>query len=186
MKKSIKITKLLSHYSRKIAHHHFVMGAMGNISVRDKGDVWIKRGGAWLERAKPRDFIRVRPKNRGIVSKEINLHMGCYKARSDINAVIHTHPFITTAMGTILAKKGQKKSKMGREEVAIIKYHEPGSMALATAIQKEIKTSDAVIMANHGLVAVGRNLKEAYQRTVQIEVHAGKVLKQAMIKAHSS
>jgi len=36
--------------------------------------------------------------------------------------------------------------------------------------------ADSVVMANHGLVVVGRSLKEAYERTVKIEVKAGKLL----------
>jgi len=186
--------KSLAQYSRKIAQKRLVMGAMGNISVRSRGphteqimtlrrsvqgmEVWIKRGGVWMEKAKPSDFIRVRPGNKGLVSKEINLHLGCYKARSDIEAVIHTHPFIITAIGTVLAKMGKKKI----DKTAIIKSYKPGSIALAKAVSKAIKKADSVVMANHGLVVVGRSLKEAYDRTVKIEVGASKLLRQAYLK----
>lgn len=174
--------KSLAEYSRKIARQHLVMGAMGNISVRDnRRDVWIKRGGAWMERAKPRDFIKVRYGNKGLVSKEINLHLGCYKARPDIGAVIHTHPFIATGLGTVLAKMGRKRADFG-EKVAIIRYYKPGSRVLAKAVSKAIKKADSVVMAHHGLVVVGRSLKEAYERTVKIEVNAGKLLKQVTKK----
>ncbi|MFC1666344.1 class II aldolase/adducin family protein [Candidatus Omnitrophota bacterium] len=167
-----KNSQLLTQYSHKIAQKHLVMGAMGNISVRDRGEVWIKKGGAWMERSKSSDFIKVRPKNRGLVSKEINLHMSCYKARPDINTVIHTHPFIITGLGTVLAKMGRKKI----DNVTIIKYYKPGSIALARAVKKAIKKTDSVVMANHGLVVVGKSLKEAYQRTVKIEVNTSNLL----------
>ncbi|GAG48617.1 unnamed protein product, partial [marine sediment metagenome] len=51
--------KEIAHYSHKIARKHFVMGTMGNISVRGRGEVWIKRGGAWMEKAKPSDFVKI-------------------------------------------------------------------------------------------------------------------------------
>ncbi|MBU1061954.1 MAG: class II aldolase/adducin family protein, partial [Candidatus Omnitrophica bacterium] len=187
MKKSIKIQRLLAQYSCKIARKHLVMGAMGNISLCIRGEVWIKRGGVWMEQAKPSDFIRVNVKNRGLVSKEINLHLGCYEARPDIGAVIHTHPFIITAMGTVLAKRKRLASSMGlgtpsdiSSSVAIIKYYQPGSKALAKAVSKAIKKADCVIMANHGLVVVGRSLKEAYKKTVKLEVDAGKLLAKSL------
>ncbi len=125
-----------------------------------------------MERAKPSDFIKIGRKNRGLVSKEINLHLGCYKARPDIKAVIHTHPFIITALGTVLNKIGRKKL----DKVAIIKYYKPGSKLLAKVVSRAIKNRDAVVMANHGLVTVGRSLKEAYERTVKIEANASKLL----------
>jgi L-fuculose-phosphate aldolase len=68
---------------------------------------------------------------------------------------------------------------MGRKKLdnmAIIKYYKPGSKLLAKAVSRAIKKRDAVVMANHGLVTVGRSLKEAYQRTVSIETKAGKLL----------
>jgi len=83
------------------------MGAVGNISLRQGRWAWIKRSGAWLERAKPRDFLRVnirhpKPKIARKISKEIDLHLGCYLARPDIKAVIHTHPKIATGLSDIL------------------------------------------------------------------------------------
>ena len=175
-----KIRQSLAQYSRKIARHHFVMGAMGNICVRARGRVWIKMGGAWLERAQPRDFLKVGPKNKRQVSKEINLHMGCYTMRPDIHAVIHTHPLIITAFGTVLSKKRRKKVTIGRDAIGIITFYKPGSRALAHAVRKAIKTCDAVIMANHGLVVVGKDLKEAYQKTVEMELSADEVLRVAL------
>jgi len=138
-----------------------------------------------MERVNPGDFIKVRPGNKGLVSKEINLHLGCYKARPDINAVIHTHPFIITAIGTVLVGKKRllhgvypERSRGARNDrgTAIIKHYKPGSIALAKAVSKTIKKADSVIMANHGLVVVGRSLKEAYEKTVKIEVNASKLL----------
>ena len=179
----MKKFKSLAQCSRKIAQKHLVMGAMGNISLRnDRREVWIKRGGAWMERAKPSDFIKIGPKNRGLVSKEINLHLGCYKVRSDINAVIHTHPKVSTGLATAGIDLGLKfasiRPKIGLR-VVTIKYYQPGSRALAEAVKKAIKKADAVLMANHGLVTVGKSLKEAYNRTLKIEVNSGKLLRKA-------
>lgn len=183
--------KALVQYSRKIAHCHLVMGAMGNISLREPGreEAWIKRSGAWLEKAKPGDFLKVNivhpePKIARKISKEINLHLGCLRARPDINAVIHTHPKVSTGLATAGIDLGRKMTKIRPKiglKVITIKYYQPGSKALANAVQKAIKKADAVAMAGHGLVVVGKTLKEAYQRTLEIEVNAGKLLRKALI-----
>jgi len=203
MQRSNLIKKYLAQYSRKIGKHHLVMGAMGNISLRDldrrprtsrfapvRGrDAWIKKRGVWLERAEPSNFLRVNirhpePEIARKISKEINLHLSCFRARSDINAVIHTHPVILTALGTIMAKLGQKKAKFSQKlgsRVVIIRYSQPGSRELAKKVKKAIKTADAVVLANHGLVTVGRSLKEAYKRTIELENKASKLLMKAII-----
>lgn len=187
MRKPNKIKLLLAQYGKKIGQKRLVMGAMGNISLRGsaRGEVaWIKRSGVWLERAEPGDFLRVNirhpePKITKKISKEINLHLGCFRARPDINAVIHTHPFVTTGLGTVQAKMGRKRADFGGK-VAIIKYYQPGSKALANVVSKAIKKADSVVMANHGLVVVGRSLKEAYERTLGLERKAGRLLMRAL------
>jgi L-fuculose-phosphate aldolase len=156
------------------------MGAMGNISVRDRGEAWIKRGGTWMEKAKPSDFIKTGRKNKGLVSKEINLHLCCYKARPDINAVIHTHPNMVTGLATAGVDLGRKMAKIRPKigsKIETIKYYKPGSIALAKAVKKAIKRANAVAMANHGLVVIGKSLKEAYQKTLIIEKEAGRIIK---------
>ena len=163
------------------------MGAMGNISLRDpdrREVAWIKRSGAWLERAKPGDFLSVNiahpePKIARKISKEINLHLGCLRARLDINAVIHTHPAMVTGLATAGVDLGRKMAKIRPKigsKIETIKYYQPGSIALAKAVKKAIKKANAVAMANHGLVVVGRSLKEAYQRTLVIESEARKLI----------
>lgn len=192
MRKSDNKQRLLIEYSHKIAQKHLVMGAMGNISSRDpdsrKEVAWIKRSGVWLERAKLGDFIRVdirkgRPKNCQNASEETILHLGCYKARPDINAVIHTHPKVSTGLATAGIDLGRKIAKIRPKiglKVVTIKYYQPGSKALAKAVQQAIKKTDAVLMANHGLVTVGKSLKEAYQSTLKIEVNASKLVRRSL------
>jgi L-fuculose-phosphate aldolase len=166
------------------------MGAMGNISLRDpdrREMAWIKRSGVWLERAKPSDFLRVNiahpePKIARKISKEINLHLGCLRARPDINAVIHTHPAMVTGLATAGVDLGRKMAKIRskiRSKIETIKYYQPGSKTLAEAVQKAIKRANAVAMANHGLVVVGKSLKEAYQRTLIIEREAARLIRKS-------
>lgn len=184
MKQEKKIKRLLAEYGRKIARRHLVMGAMGNISLREGKVVWIKRRGAWLEQAGPEDFIAIgvrsgETKPDRLSSKEVFLHLGCYKVRSDIRAVVHTHPVMATALATAgvsLNRRSKRLCQIVGSKLAILRYHPPGSKKLAQKVQQAIKKANVVMLANHGLVTVGKNIKEAYQRTICCEEEAKKIL----------
>ncbi len=184
MQRADKIKTQLVEYSRKIARRHLVMGAMGNISIRAGKVVWIKRGGAWLERAGLEDFIAVglasgRSLSGSSPSKEVFLHLGCYKARPDIRAVVHTHPVMSTALATAgvsLDKRGMALCGAIGSQCAALPFYCPGSKKLAAEVQRAIKKANAIILANHGLVTVGRDLTRAYQRTLACEKEAERIL----------
>lgn len=172
-----KIKRLLAKYGRQIGRHHLVMGAMGNTSARIAEKVWIKRGGAWLEQAQPDDFVAVdlrsgKPESKELPSKEVFLHLGCYRARADIQAVVHTHPVMATALATAGFSLNRK--------CAVLPYYVPGSKKLARAVQRAIKKKDAVLLAKHGLVTVGKDIQQAYQRTLSCEREAAKILKETL------
>lgn len=179
-----EIKNSLAKYARLIARRHLVMGAMGNISIKEKDVVWIKRGGCWLQRVGPSDFIAVdakggRSKSRRLPSKEVFLHLGCYKVRADVRAVVHTHPVMSTALATAgvsLDKHITGLRKRIGSTTAVVRYCCPGSKKLADQVRRAIKEVNVVIMANHGLVAVGKNMKQAYQRTLACEEAAKKIL----------
>lgn len=187
-KKSIKqadrIKKSLAVYGRKIAHRHLVMGAMGNISAREAKVVWIKRGGSWLVRAKPEDFIAVniktaKAKSGQLPSKEVFLHLNCYRVRPDIKAVVHTHPVTATALasaGISLDRSSKRLASLLGSKTCALRYYSPGSKKLACEVRRAIKKANAVVLANHGLVTVGRNIKQAYERSLACEDEAKRIL----------
>lgn len=184
MKRGDKIKRLLAEYGRKIARRHLVMGAMGNISAREAKVVWIKHGGSWLARARPKDFIAVniktaKAKSGQLPSKEVFLHLSCYRARPDIRAVVHTHPVMATALATAgisLDRKPSRLHKLVGSETHALRYYSPGSKKLACGVRRAIKKANAVVLANHGLVTVGRNIKQAYERSLACEEEAKRIL----------
>jgi L-fuculose-phosphate aldolase len=179
-----RLKKMLVACGREIGRGHLVMGAMGNISARAGQIIWIKRGGAWLQQAKSEDFVAVdirsgRPLRAQLPSKEVFLHLGCYRARADIGAVVHTHPVMTTALATVgLSLEIYSPalfSKLGGP-TAILRYYDPGSQKLARQVQQAVKKANAVMLANHGLVTVGRDIRQAYRRTILCEQAAKRIL----------
>ena len=100
------------------------------------------------------------------------MHLGCYKARKDIFAVIHTHPPYSVAYGmlgrTLKAFTPDFVGIIG-SNVPAVEFAMPSSKEIANRVIKVIKNHNAVLMTNHGLLTVGSNLKEAYYRTLFVE-----------------
>lgn len=170
--------KELIRYGRLIYAHGLVTGSGGNISIRIKDKVYIKASKVSLGSSKEKDYNEIDLKTgkeiclKGPCSIEVPMHIACYKARPDIGSVIHTHPVYGTILGMLVKKLGFVSYEFKyalQSEVPIIDYKEPGSYKLAGAVKGAIKDHNAVLMKNHGAIVVGRDIKEAYERSVALE-----------------
>lgn len=105
------------------------------------------------------------PKKR---SSEALLHLQIYKARPDIQSVVHCHPPHATAFGIAREPVPQcvlPEVEMYLGEVPITPYRTPGTEAFAETILPFIKKTNAIILANHGTVTYGEHVEQAYWRT---------------------
>ncbi|HID96276.1 MAG TPA: class II aldolase/adducin family protein, partial [Candidatus Latescibacteria bacterium] len=168
----------LVEYGRRIAEKGLVVGPGGNTSVRFGDVVYMKASGIAFEEAGETDYIGVDLRTGEVVdgdlkpTAEILMHLGCYRIRDDIGAVVHAHPPVATAVGM----QGQTLKPFTPDFVAFVAtdvpaigYVVPGGRELAEAVGRVIKDYNGVLLGNHGLLTVGYNLKEAYYRTLLIE-----------------
>jgi L-fuculose-phosphate aldolase len=97
-------------------------------------------------------------------SSELKLHVSIYKARRDVGAVVHTHSVHASALATagvgIPAVLEEEVALLGGE-IRIARYGPSGSEELARNAVRALGDRNAVILANHGAVGVGRTLREA-------------------------
>jgi L-fuculose-phosphate aldolase len=97
---------------------------------------------------------------------ESPMHMAIYKARPEVNAIVHSHPiwsssFAITGKNIPLALAEQALFLGG--EVVCAEYGLVGSKALGENIVKALGTDrNAALMRNHGAVAIGKTLKTAF------------------------
>ncbi len=97
-------------------------------------------------------------------SIETMLHIGIYRARKDVGAVIHTH----SLFASVLAVAGlgippildEQIISLGGE-VKVARYAPPGSEELVQNALEALEERNAVLLANHGVVGVGRDMREA-------------------------
>ncbi|MGB9915161.1 MAG: class II aldolase/adducin family protein [Candidatus Bathyarchaeales archaeon] len=156
-----------------------VKGTSGNISVRipSINTFLIKPSGACMGNLKPEDLVLVDLQGNKIrgelnVSMETPIHAAIYRARKDVQAVVHTHPPTATAFG--IAKNEILPLQIELfmllpNGVPIIPFKAPGSRALAEAVQKKIADYDAVILENHGIITVGTTVEAACNLNEMVE-----------------
>lgn len=105
-------------------------------------------------------------------SSETGLHLMCYAARPGIGGVCHSHAPAATAYACCrrpLEADILGEAVMTHGTVPCAPYARTGSAELPKAVEPYILTHDAVLLANHGLVTVGRKLEEAYATMERVE-----------------
>jgi len=105
-------------------------------------------------------------------SIETILHVGIYKARKKICAVVHAH----AVFGSTIAVTGREIPSLLDDqvtflggEIKVAAYALPGSPELARNAVAALGPRNAVVLANHGTLAVGRNLREAFNNCELLE-----------------
>jgi L-fuculose-phosphate aldolase len=114
---------------------------------------------------------------KGRPSSEIKMHLHAYRMRPDIKAIVHTHPPFATAF----AAAGKSLMAPLLPEVVLLvgpvplaKYATPSTDEVPRSIAPLIKKHQVILLANHGVLALGKDLGEALQRTERTE-HLAKI-----------
>jgi len=165
----------------------YVVATDGNISVRlNSKQILITRTGVCKGELKIGDILQlslrccrrqprgnlILTKNDRLPSTEYRMHLAIYKNRPDINAIIHTHPPYSTVFAVTGKKLNAKLLTETEETLGIIKnvgYFKPGSLELANAVGKALIKHNAIILAHHGVVVIGKDLTEARYRLERLE-----------------
>ena len=102
----------------------------------------------------------------------MKLHTGVYGAREEINAVIHTHSVFASAVSVV----GRDIPAILNDQVAFLggtiklaKYAPAGSQELAENAVLALEDRNAVLLANHGAVGIGRTMDDAFTACELIE-----------------
>jgi len=93
------------------------------------------------------------------------LHIGIYKSRSKVKAIVHAHSvygsILSVAHLEIPAILDDQVTCLGGE-IKVAEYALPGSGELVQNVVNALGPRNSVILANHGTLSVGRDLKEAF------------------------
>jgi ribulose-5-phosphate 4-epimerase/fuculose-1-phosphate aldolase len=106
-------------------------------------------------------------------SVESALHAGIYKARGDVNAIVHTHQVYASALAVlntpIPALFDEQARFLGRS-VEVIPYGPSGTGFLTRRVVKAVRSrNNAYIMKNHGVLCFGHYLERAAHNVEIVE-----------------
>ncbi len=150
----------------------------GNISVRlDDKRILSTPTGVSKGMMSPDDLIIVDYEGKKIEGRlestsEIAMHIAIYEHRPDIHAVVHAHPPTATGFasaGIPLNKAILPEVVIGLGCIPTAAYGLPGTPALTEPLIPLIPQYDAILLANHGAVAYGKDLMQAYFRMETVE-----------------
>jgi L-fuculose-phosphate aldolase len=108
-------------------------------------------------------------------SSEKIMHMTGYTIRNDIGAAIHCHPPYLTAHAIChvpIDAKCHPEIIFHFRDIPVVPYGKPGSADIISNGQELLKKRNLVILANHGIFAVGSTLEKAFQRVEAAEKFA--------------
>lgn len=111
----------------------------------------------------------------GKISSEWCVQRAVYKMRSDINALVHAHSKFATTLATLqmdLPVSFFSLSQCGGADVKCTGYYDFYSQELADDIFDKMNGRMACLMGNHGMLAAGTTLKEAYSNADVLEFSA--------------
>ncbi|MCD6310277.1 MAG: class II aldolase/adducin family protein [Candidatus Eremiobacteraeota bacterium] len=159
----------------------FFPGTSGNISIRNPDDTMlITPSGVSKGQLKPEDLIIMDFSGNvlcgeGRPSSEAKMHFFIYKARPDVNAIVHCHPPFTTgfaAAGISLDMPVLPEAILILGPVPVVPYATPGTWEVPESLRPYIDGGNSFLLANHGALTLGKSLEEAGHRMETLELFA--------------
>ncbi|HEX9919314.1 MAG TPA: class II aldolase/adducin family protein [Pyrinomonadaceae bacterium] len=160
----------------------YVVSSDGNVSVRlDDGRILATptqtNKGRMTEDSLALTDIEGQPLNDRKASSELAMHLLIYRERPEIKAVCHAHP----PHGSAFAVAGLAIDQPILSEVILTlgcvplaEYGTPSTDELTNAMLPLVKHHNALLMANHGAVAYGEDVWQAFDRLETLE-HTAKI-----------
>lgn len=185
-KEELNAAKRVMATSKKMVDRGFVVGTWGNVSTRIEEKFVITPSRMSYDKLSPEDMVIVDMYGNVIKGKwkpsiETPLHVAIYKARKDVNAIVHTHSIFASAVAVTrcgIPPIIEDLVQIVGGEVNIATYALPGTEELAGNAVKALSDKNAVLLANHGLIGVGRDLEEAFmiceivEKSARILIHS--------------
>ncbi|MFC8918902.1 class II aldolase/adducin family protein [Streptomyces sp. NPDC047821] len=161
--------------ARRTVTDGLVVGTSGNVSVRVGDLVLVTPSGVPYDRLTPADTVAVdldgtRVRGRLAPTSELPMHLEIYR-HTTAGAVVHTHAVHATAVSTLVTELPPIHYMTGAlgGPVRVAPYALYGTDELARNMLRALDGRTACLLRNHGTIAYGDGLDQAYDRTAQLE-----------------
>jgi L-fuculose-phosphate aldolase len=162
--------------ARKLSETGLNRGTSGNVSVRVNGGFLVTPSGMAVEAMTPHDMVQMdldgRIHGQGKPSSEWRFHRDILAARPEVGAVIHTHSMFATTLACLrrdIPPFHYMIALAGGSDIRCAPYALFGSQDLSDAAVAALHERKACLLANHGMIALGRDLDEAFAVAHEVE-----------------
>ncbi len=166
--------------ARRMSELGLSPGMTGNVSVRSPGGVLVTPSGMPYGELTGDAAVEVKPAGaiapgQRTPTSEWQLHRDLLAARPDVHAIVHTHSLFCTSISCLrrpIPAIHYMVVRAGGDEIPCADYATFGSAQLAVNVVAALGGGDACLMANHGMVALGRDLPAALRLAAEVETLA--------------
>ena len=151
-------------------------GTAGNASVRCEGGFLVTPSGMAVENMTAASMVKMQfdgsYEAEKIPSSEWRFHRDILQSRTDVNAIVHTHSMFATTLACLhkdIPPFHYMIAVNGGDTIRCAPYALFGSQALSDNALSALQDRKACLLANHGMIALGRDLDDALAVTVEVE-----------------
>jgi L-fuculose-phosphate aldolase len=155
-------------------------GTAGNVSVRlnDNGEdgFLVTPSGMAVEDMTPDSMVKMQFdgsfEQDKKPSSEWRFHRDILQSRTDVNAIVHTHSMFATTMACLhkdIPPFHYMIAVVGGDSIRCAPYALFGSQVLSDNALSALQDRKACLLANHGMIALGRDLEDVLAMTVEVE-----------------
>lgn len=172
------LKKELIQAGKLLYQKNFIAAAEGNISIKlNKEKILVTPSGLNKGFLAEKELVVVDTEGRKLAgylnpSSELKMHLAVYKMREDIKAVVHAHPPYATALtvaGQSLEDFFLPEAVLALDKVPLSSYATPTTPEVPKLIEELITTSDTILLKNHGVLASGKDLWDAFFKMETVE-----------------
>lgn len=183
--KELELRSKIVELGQQLTNDNLVQGTWGNISVRlDKEHFLCTPSGLTYNSITPYDIVRVELgtlewEGRLKPTAEKNLHAALLNQHKDVQCIIHAHPVLCSVFAATrrdMNVKGWPEEQLLGASVPVAAYGFPTSKSLCKNTAAAIQENCACLLANHGMVACGQSMADAYEKAMAMERAAGALL----------
>jgi len=151
-------------------------GTSGNASVRHGDGVLITPSGMPINEMSANSMVEMNMQGDAIgagkPSSEWRFHRDIYQARPEVGAVIHTHSMFAITLATLrleIPAFHYMIAVVGGDSIRCSDYALFGTQRLSDSAIEALKDRRACLLANHGMIAVGKSLQQALDVALEVE-----------------
>ena len=161
---------------KKLAELGLNKGTSGNASIRTDKGFLVTPSGMAIEQLSAANMVEVNMAGQtisaGKPSSEWRFHRDIYQARPEVHAIVHTHSMFATSLSCLrqdIPPFHYMIAVAGGKDIRCAEYALFGTQALSDAAIVALEGRKACLLANHGMIALGKTLDQAVSLAMEVE-----------------